>query len=487
MCDTAVQTIVVGPNAVDDFDTTPTDTNLVDTVVTNDVYPAGSVFSGGPLSDPTTGVLTFDADGSFTFDPTPTFAGVVTFPYTVCLPAPNDTVCDTATQTIVVGPDAVDDFDTTPTDVDLVDSVAINDVYPAGSVFTEGPLSDPATGSLTFFADGSFVFNPTPTFAGVVTFPYTVCLPLPNDTVCDSAIQTIVVGPDAVDDFDTTPTDTNLVDTVVTNDVYPPVRCSAPVPLSDPAAGTLVFNADGTFDFDPVATFAGVVTFPYTVCLPSPNDTVCDTAVQTIVVGPDAVDDFDTTPWDTNLVDTVVTNDVYPAGSVFSERPALRPDGGDVGVQPGRFVHLRSDPDVRRCGDVPVHRVSGGPERHGVRHRRPDDRRRPRRSGRPGHDAHRHQPGRHGRQQRRLPGGFGVQRRSAVGSGGRHAAVQPGWLVHVRSDADVRRCGVVPVHVCLPAPNDTICDTAVQTIVIGPDVVDESAPRRGTPTWSTPS
>ena len=61
-----------------------------------------------------------------------------------------------------------------------------------------------------------------------------------------------------------------------------------------------------------------MVSFPYTVCLPAPNDTVCDTAAQTIVVGPNAVDDSDTTPSDTNLVDTVATNDVFPPGSVFT-------------------------------------------------------------------------------------------------------------------------------------------------------------------------
>ena len=135
------------------------------------------------------------------------------------MPAPNDTVCDTAVQTIVVGPDAVDDADTTAVDTDLVDTVATNDVAPTGSTFI-GSAVDPAAGSLTFNPDGAFTFDPAPTFAGVVSFPYTVCLPAPNDTVCDTAVQTIVVGPNAVGDTDSTPVDTDVVDTVGHNDVY---------------------------------------------------------------------------------------------------------------------------------------------------------------------------------------------------------------------------------------------------------------------------
>ena len=286
--------------------------------------------------------MTFNPDGSFTFDPDPAFAGVVTFPYTVCLPAPNDTVCDPATATIVIGPDAVDDTDTILRDVTLDDSVATNDVYPAGSVFAAGPLSDPSSGTLTFNPDGTFTFDPTLTFAGVVTFPYTVCLPAPDDTVCDAAVQTIIVAPDAIDDRALTPFDTTVVTSVATNDFAPTGSLFSAGALSDPSAGTLVFDPDGSFTFDPDPTFSGIVTFPYTVCLPAPNDTVCDSATATIVVGPDAVDDFDTTPADTNLVDTVVINDVYPAGSVFSAGALSDPAAGTLVFNAdGGFTSIR--------------------------------------------------------------------------------------------------------------------------------------------------
>ena len=63
---------------------------------------------------------------------------------------------------------------------------------------------------------------------------------------------------------------------------------------SEPRRRVLDVLTDGSFTYDPAVNFAGVVSFSYQVCLPAPNGLVCDTAVQTIVVGPDAIDDAKT-------------------------------------------------------------------------------------------------------------------------------------------------------------------------------------------------
>jgi uncharacterized repeat protein (TIGR01451 family) len=336
--------------AVDDLDVIGLDETLTDTVAGNDVFAPNSVFTGGALSDPAAGVLTFNTDGSFTFDPAATFAGVVTFPYTVCLPAPNGAQCSSAVQTIVVGPLAMDDSDTVVHDLTLTDTVTTGDTFPTDSVFAAGALSNSAAGVLTFNADGSFTFDPAVTFAGVVTFSYTVCLPVPNSTVCDTAVQTIVVGPLAVNDSDIVAHDVTLTDTVAGNDVFAPNSVFTPGALSDPAAGVLTFNADGSFTFDPAATFAGVVTFPYTVCLPAPNATVCSSAVQTIIVGPLAVDDTDRVAHDVTLNDTVATNDVIALPSVFIAGPLNPAAAGALDFGPdGSFSF---DPDAGLTGVV---------------------------------------------------------------------------------------------------------------------------------------
>jgi LPXTG-motif cell wall-anchored protein len=464
VCDTAVQEIVVGPDAVNDSFTTPTDTTLNDTVVDNDVYPVNSVFSKtGPLSTPSAGVVTFNSDGTFEFDPSPTFAGVVTFPYKVCLPAPNSAICDTATATIVVGPNAVDDTDSVQHDTNLSDSVAGNDVYPTNSVFsTTGGLSVPAAGSLSFSADGSFVFNPAATFAGIVTFPYKVCLPAPNTTVCDSAVQEIVVGPDAVDDSFTTPTDTTVNDSVVGNDVYPTNSVfSKTGPLSIPSAGVVTFNSDGSFEFDPAATFAGVVTFPYKVCVPSPNATLCDPAVVTIVIAPNAVDDTDTITHDFTLDDTVAVNDVYPAGSVFSKTgPLSIPAAGTVtfnadgsftfdpatsfvGVVTFPYKVCLAAPNAGVC-DTAVQEIIVGPDAVND-------------SDTVAHDTTLTDT---------------VVTNDLYPGGAEFTQTGP---LSDPSAGSLTFDGVVtfPYEVCLLAPNDTVCDGAVQEIIVGPLAEDD--------------
>ncbi|MCA0133431.1 Ig-like domain-containing protein, partial [Winogradskyella alexanderae] len=62
--------------------------------------PPGSTYSivSGPT--PAGQSFTFNPDGTYTYEPSPGFAGDVTFEFQVCLPAPNNSVCDTAEVTL---------------------------------------------------------------------------------------------------------------------------------------------------------------------------------------------------------------------------------------------------------------------------------------------------------------------------------------------------------------------------------------------------
>jgi hypothetical protein len=179
------------------YETTPYNTPVTADVKGNDTYPSGAVFNN--TSNPSNGSLVFSSNGTYTYTPAPGFTGVDQFTYTVCLPAPNGTVCDAATVTIVVGPIAEDDSYTTPYDTDVNSSVPGNDTYPTGSVFTK--LTNPTNGVVTFNSNGTFNYNPNSGFTGVDVFTYQVCLPAPNGTLCDPATVTIVVGPLANDDI----------------------------------------------------------------------------------------------------------------------------------------------------------------------------------------------------------------------------------------------------------------------------------------------
>lgn len=62
--------------------------------------PVGSTFSlvSGPT--PAGQSFTLNSDGTYTYMPSVGFLGDVVFEYEVCLPAPNDSICDTSTVTI---------------------------------------------------------------------------------------------------------------------------------------------------------------------------------------------------------------------------------------------------------------------------------------------------------------------------------------------------------------------------------------------------
>lgn len=310
---TQTVTVIVGPlGAAPDRYTTSADTAITTVPVTtspdtstslskltapagNDVYPAGSTFAlTGALSNPAAGTLTDTsglpgvldvATGGFIFTPASGFSGTVTFPYEVCQPAlkpaadpaqPPTRVCATSIVTIEV-PGAVDDRVVTSQNTPVSGSVVGNDSSNV-KLFTPGALSDPGAGKLVLNPDGSYSFTPTTGYSGTVTVPYQACLPRPDETSCANAVLTIVV-PGASDDVYTTPHNTPISAQVGVNDAVPPTSTFTMTgPLSNPAAGTVSMQPNGTYTFTPTNGFSGTVTFPYQACLPAPDQAACTTA-----------------------------------------------------------------------------------------------------------------------------------------------------------------------------------------------------------------
>ncbi|MBU1373932.1 MAG: tandem-95 repeat protein, partial [Bacteroidetes bacterium] len=140
-------------------------------------------------------------------------------------------------------------------------------------------------GRVSLSNEGSFVYTPKLNFNGVEKFVYKVS---DGNLESDYATVTITVlgvndPPIANDDPFTTPEDTPLSQTVATNDSDPENDPLTYTLINQPAKGTLIFNADGTFIFTPAPNDNGVVTFDYQVCDPSG---LCDTAKVTILITP---------------------------------------------------------------------------------------------------------------------------------------------------------------------------------------------------------
>jgi uncharacterized repeat protein (TIGR01451 family) len=101
---------------------------------------------------------------------------------------------DTATTIVDMQFIAVDDSFNGPFETPVMGNVSVNDSSPSGSLFDD--LTLPVHGTLIFNSDGMFTYVPDTDFVGMDTFTYIVCLPPPNNMVCDTATVIITIDPD---------------------------------------------------------------------------------------------------------------------------------------------------------------------------------------------------------------------------------------------------------------------------------------------------
>jgi VCBS repeat-containing protein len=312
------------PVAVNDAFTIAEDTPLNSTVVTNDTLSAdgGNVFT--KVSNPTHGTATVNPDGTFNYTPDANYNGTDAFIYKIC---DRDPDCATATVTITITPVndlpiAVSDAFSTNENTAVSNTLKTNDTLSGDGGNVWSKVSNPANGTATVNADGTFTYTPNTGFSGVDTFTYKLC-DVDND--CSTATVTITIirlnaVPVAVNDVFTIAEDTPLNSTVVTNDTLSSDGGNVFTKVTNPLHGTATVNLDGTFNYTPDPNYNGSDVFIYKLCDRDPD---CATATVTITITPVndvpvAVNDAFTTAEDTPVSGTLKTNDT-PSG-----------DGGNV-------------------------------------------------------------------------------------------------------------------------------------------------------------
>ncbi|GAA6120048.1 hypothetical protein Acidovoranil_21510 [Acidovorax sp. FG27] len=195
--DYGTQQIALPPGAVganNDSSATSINTPVSGNAATNDTAPAGSRWS--KTSEPSPGTVVQNSDGTYVYTPATGFAGVDSYGYQVCKPAPNAGECATALVRITVGIDAVDDAVSTRPDTPVSSAVAANDQFPAGATF--GVSASPARGTVTMDpATGGYTYSPNAGVVGTDSFQYRLCLPAPNETQCDTATVTVGISNNA--------------------------------------------------------------------------------------------------------------------------------------------------------------------------------------------------------------------------------------------------------------------------------------------------
>ncbi|MEO7253054.1 MAG: DUF11 domain-containing protein, partial [Casimicrobium sp.] len=139
---------------------------------------------------------TITCTGSYTLTAADAAFGSVTNIATGTGTPPSGTpVTGTGTATTPVVPIAIDDMDSTTLNQPVTTPVSPNDSYPPGStVSTGGTTTQGGTVSCTAATPATCTYQPPLGFVGTDTYTYRLCLPSPNQTVCDTAIVTITVG-----------------------------------------------------------------------------------------------------------------------------------------------------------------------------------------------------------------------------------------------------------------------------------------------------
>lgn len=165
---TAIVTIAVNikPEGSNDVATTIANVPVDISVLDNDRGRAGA--SVIKTSDPKGGTVALNANGSFTYSPSPGFSGVDIFTYQ--LENKEGLFSDSITVTVNVKPVGTEDAGSTPSDTPVTIAVKDNDDSKTGTSVI--PASAPQNGSAVVNADGTLTYTPNEEFTGLDSCTY---------------------------------------------------------------------------------------------------------------------------------------------------------------------------------------------------------------------------------------------------------------------------------------------------------------------------
>jgi VCBS repeat-containing protein len=248
-----------------------------DGVLGNDTDVDSTELTATLGTGPTNGTVVFNADGTFIYTPNAEFSGTDSFTYTVSdgeLSSGETTV----TITVTPGNDApiasADEYaidENQSLNVSSVTSGVLgNDSDPDGDTLTAAIVTGPTNGTVTMNADGTFVYTPNAGFTGTDTFTYAAS----DGTATSEAVVTITVNDvsqptgannDAYSTGEDVPLDIGVGMGVLANDFDPQGLAMTAEVITQPANGTLTFEASGAFRYVPNENFHGTDSFTYRV------------------------------------------------------------------------------------------------------------------------------------------------------------------------------------------------------------------------------
>jgi len=319
----------------------------------------GDALSVHIVSQPTHGSLSHNADGTWTYTPTAGFYGGDSFTYVA-----NDGESDSATATILidvvrvnhaptVGNASLTTMDNAPLSGNVLGYASDTD----GDSLVAELVGGPANGTLTFNADGSFVYTPSGTFHGNDSFTYRV-----SDGVAFSMVGTITI---AVTSANHAPVAKDIVVTIAEggSTIFLPAQMGSDADgntlkfwtVDKPAHGSFIQRVDGGLAYHPDAYYNGSDTF--TFVLYDGKGGFSNTGHVTLTVtpvnnAPVAVNDSVTMTQGQLVVIPVLANDSDIDNSTGQNAGAPKPANAGltariIGLPVNGTVRLNSDGTIR--------------------------------------------------------------------------------------------------------------------------------------------
>jgi len=334
----------------------------------NDGDADGDSISAEIVDDPTSGTLTLNSDGTFSYTPASGFTGNMTFTYRVSDGVGYSSPA-TVTMNIVASnlpPTAEDDeYEMDEDDTLEIDAPGVldNDSDPnTGDSLTATLVGGPITG-LTFNSDGSFTYTPAANTHGTFNFSYTVS---DGTVTSDPATVTIVIGsvndaPVAEDDIGGAEFGEAATIDVLDNDTDAEGETLTINDTTNGSHGTVTI-VSGQLVYTPDALFAGEDTFTYKVSdgtLSSDWATVTVTIDEPVNWPPVATNDSFEGPSDADLLIDLLANDSDAEDDPLTVTILVAPAHGTLTENlDGTYTYT---PDANLAGtDSFVYRISDG-------------------------------------------------------------------------------------------------------------------------------
>jgi uncharacterized repeat protein (TIGR01451 family) len=314
-------------------------------VLTNDSDADGNVLTAIIATQPGNGIVSLNANGSFSYTPNSNYHGADSFTYRAHDGTTNSGI---ATVTIMVVP--VNDAPVARNDAYTVNEnstlglaapgVLANDSDPEGNALTVILVNFPTNGLLLLGFNGRFIYTPSSNYHGADSFTYRASDGTTNSGIATVTITVVPVNdpPVALNDQYSTVEDRVLIvpaPGVLGNDSDPDGDALTAIISSNPAHGTVTLNAEGSFIYSPNTNYTGVDSFTYRA-----SDGVTNSGLATVSItvtgandAPLARDDQYTVPEDTVLqvsLPGVLANDSDPDGDVLTANVASLPASGQL-------------------------------------------------------------------------------------------------------------------------------------------------------------